>query len=36
MILTDLQAIVAAVLRRAQRQGFVVPREVRQELAGAG
>ena len=36
MIMTDLQAIVTAVSRRAQRQGFVVPREVRQELAGAG
>jgi hypothetical protein len=35
MIMTDLQTIANAVVRRAQRQGFVVPREVRQELAGA-
>jgi len=36
MILTDLQAVAATVLRRAQRQGFIVPREVREELSGAG
>src|SRR5258708_1891284 len=36
MIMTDLQSIANAVVRRAQRQGFVIPREVRQELAGAG
>jgi len=33
---TELQPVVAAVQRRAQRQGFVVPREVREELAEAG
>jgi hypothetical protein len=31
--MTNLQSIATAVVRRAQRQGFVVPREVRQELA---
>jgi hypothetical protein len=36
MIMTDLQSIANAVVRRAQRQGFVIPREVRQELARAG
>jgi hypothetical protein len=36
MITTDLQGIAEAVVRRAQRQGFVLPREVREELAGAG
>jgi hypothetical protein len=36
MIMTDLQGVATAVVRRAQRQGFVVPREVRQELAAAG
>jgi hypothetical protein len=33
---TDLQGIVNLVLRRAHRQGFVVPREVREELTQAG
>jgi hypothetical protein len=36
MTLTDLQAIADAVIRRAQRQRYVVPREVQAELAGAG
>jgi hypothetical protein len=35
MIFTSLQAIADAVVRRAQRQGFVIPREVREELAHA-
>jgi hypothetical protein len=33
---TELQPVVNAVLRRAQRQGYVVPREVRAELTEAG
>ena len=32
----ELQPIVQAVTRRAQRQGFVLQREVREELAHAG
>jgi hypothetical protein len=32
----DLQNIAATVVRRAQRRGYVVPREVRSELALAG
>jgi hypothetical protein len=36
MIMTDLQSIANAVVRRARRQGFVLPREVRQELAATG
>jgi len=36
MIATDLQGIADTVVRRAQRQGFLVSREVREELAGAG
>ena len=36
MISTNLQGVAELVIRRAQRQGFVVPREVRQELTGAG
>jgi hypothetical protein len=35
MISTSLQAIADAVVRRAQRQGFIIPREVREELAQA-
>ncbi len=35
MIVTELQGIAAAVVRRAQRQGFIVPREVRAELRAA-
>jgi hypothetical protein len=36
MITIDLQAVAERVARRAQRQGYVVPREVREELSGAG
>jgi hypothetical protein len=36
MIMAHLQGVANAVLRRAQKQGFVVPREVRAELAGLG
>jgi hypothetical protein len=36
MILTDLQGIANTIVQRAQRQGFVVPREIRAELAEAG
>jgi hypothetical protein len=36
MITLNLQDIAANVVRRAQRQGFVVPREVREEAAQAG
>lgn len=34
--MTDLHGIASAVIRRAERQGYVVPREVRAELAAAG
>jgi hypothetical protein len=33
---SDLQGIANAVIQRAQRQGFVLPEEVRDELAQAG
>jgi hypothetical protein len=33
---TDLQGIAQTVTRRAQRQGFILPREVREELEQAG
>jgi hypothetical protein len=33
---TDLHGIAQAVTRRAQRQGFILPREVREELELAG
>lgn len=36
MILTNLQGVAELVVRRAQRQGFIVPREVREELSRAG
>jgi hypothetical protein len=36
MILTNLQGVAEMVVRRAQRQGFIVPREVREELGRAG
>src|SRR5262249_49922415 len=36
MSVTDLQAVAQAVTRRAQRQGFVLAREVREELEKAG
>jgi hypothetical protein len=35
MISTNLQGIVESVVRRAQRQGYVLPSEVREELAQA-
>jgi hypothetical protein len=34
--MTDLHGIASAVIRRAERQGYVVPREIRAELAAAG
>jgi hypothetical protein len=36
MLSTELQPIVDNVLRRAQRQGFVLSREIREEMAQAG
>ncbi|MCI0456013.1 MAG: PilZ domain-containing protein [Gemmataceae bacterium] len=36
MIMTDLQGVANTVVRRAQRQGFVLPREVREEVTHAG
>src|SRR5262245_177945 len=36
MSTTDLQGVARHVIRRAQRQGLVVAREVREELAQAG
>jgi hypothetical protein len=36
MISTNLQGVAELVTRRARRQGFVVPQEVRQELTRAG
>jgi hypothetical protein len=36
MTAPDLQSVADTVVRRAQRQGYVVPREVRAELALAG
>ncbi len=36
MTQAKLQGIASTVVRRAQRQGYVVPREVREELAHAG
>lgn len=36
MTLTDLQGIADTVIRRAQRQRYVVPREIQAELTGAG
>jgi hypothetical protein len=35
MISANLQGVADFVVRRAQRQGFVLPREVREELANA-
>jgi hypothetical protein len=32
----DLQNVADAVLRRAEKQGFILPREVREQLAAAG
>jgi hypothetical protein len=36
MSATELQGIADAVISRAERQGYVVPREVREELTRAG
>jgi hypothetical protein len=36
MLTIDLRVVADTVVRRAQRQGFVVPREVREEIAQAG
>jgi hypothetical protein len=36
MITTNLQGIAELIIRRAQRQGYVMPREVREELAHNG
>ncbi|HYV37246.1 MAG TPA: PilZ domain-containing protein [Gemmataceae bacterium] len=36
MVATDLRIVVDAVLRRAQRQAYIVPRDIRDELAKAG
>jgi len=36
MIHTDIDCVVNCVVRRAQRQGYVVPRDVRGELTKAG
>jgi hypothetical protein len=33
---TELQGIAHAVVRRAQRQGYIIPREIREELRHAG
>ncbi len=36
MISTDLQGVAELVIRQAQRQGYIVPRQVRTVLNGAG
>jgi hypothetical protein len=36
MVRTEIRRVVDTVLRRAQRQGYVVPRDVREELSQAG
>jgi hypothetical protein len=36
MISTNLQGVAELVIRRAQRQGFILPREIRGVLSGAG
>jgi hypothetical protein len=36
MTLTDLQGIANTIVQRAQRRGYIVPREIRAELANAG
>jgi hypothetical protein len=36
MISTDLHGVAELVLRQAQRQGYIVPRQVRTVLSGAG
>src|SRR5947209_2884682 len=35
-VLSALQEVAASVVRRAQQQGYIVPREVREELTSAG
>lgn len=36
MILTNLQGVAELVIREAQRQGYIVPRQIRGVLSGAG
>lgn len=36
MVLTELQSVAETVLNRARDQGYVVPREIREELEQAG
>jgi len=36
MITASIQGIADLVIRRAQRQGFILPREIREELSNAG
>src|SRR5438552_13800176 len=36
MMTVDLQAVADAVVRRAERQGFVAPRDIREEVAHDG
>jgi hypothetical protein len=36
MIMAHLQEIAGAVVRRAKRQGFVIPRQIREELTATG
>jgi hypothetical protein len=36
MVRTEFRSVVESVLRRAQRQGYVVPRDIREELSQAG
>ncbi|HEY7425748.1 MAG TPA: PilZ domain-containing protein [Gemmataceae bacterium] len=36
MISTNLQGVAEMVIRQAQRQGFILPREIRSVLSGAG
>jgi hypothetical protein len=36
MIVTDLQEVANTVVRRAQRQGYVLPTDIREELAHTG
>jgi hypothetical protein len=36
MTLTDLQEVANTMVQRAQRRGYVIPREIREELSSAG
>jgi hypothetical protein len=36
MTLTDLQSIAKTMVHRAQRRGYIIPQEIRAELASAG